>query len=84
MNYGLWKQPKRKPLFYEENRDKACALMADQFGDSWTEDDILKYFWMLGYDLFFEQSVIKPYFAQRNALIDADERELVGIALEAA
>ena len=48
--------------FYEINKDKARDLVAKQIIDCWSYEDIRNYWYSLGYDIFFINSVIKPYF----------------------
>ena len=48
--------------FYELNKDKAKALIARQILDGWTHKEVKDYWYSLGYDIFFIQSIVNPFF----------------------
>lgn len=54
------KTTKPAAKFYEENKDKAIALVQKQREDNWTAQEIMGYWHSLDYDMFFINSVIKP------------------------
>lgn len=52
-------------LFYEQSREnfeKARSLVAEQIQEGWSQEEITTYWQSLGYDIFFCQKLINPFF----------------------
>lgn len=49
-------------MFYELYPDKAKELITSQIVDGWLYQEIKDYFYALGYDIFFIQSIVNPFF----------------------
>ena len=46
-------------LYYSDKKDKAVELTREMIADGWSDDDLMKYWACLGYDIFFWRGVIK-------------------------
>lgn len=53
--------------YYEENKDKAEEIIKQFVLDKWKDKEILEYWDKLGYDVFFVNSVVKPYIQKCRA-----------------
>ncbi len=45
-------------LFYLDKPEKAIDLICEQLTDGWSENDIQRYWWCLGYDVFWYSPLI--------------------------
>lgn len=49
-------------LFYIDKLDKAKLLTAEMIVDGWTKDELIEYWTILGYDQFFINTIVSPFF----------------------